>query len=130
MEHVQHKSEEPRWIWHAPIHDWSKEQCRDYLERFGLPENDLWNTLGRSGDCFCGCFGSPEEKLDLRVAGCPDHTQWLESLERSVDIDDIQKERETWAWGALSKKEQVVERAQNDEEQMTLCSKCTYNGQQ
>lgn len=108
-----------RWYWRSPIHDWTKDDCRDYLNRFEIPQNDLWDTLGRSGDCFCGCFGSPEEKLDLRAAGCGYHADWIEGLEDVVETGD---ETETWAWGALSPNERRAERVEDD--QMTLCSTC------
>ncbi len=106
-------------FWHAPIHDWTKDDCREYLDEHDIPHNELWDTLGRSGDCFCGCFGSPEEKLDLRAAGCDYHAEWLEELEEEVDTGD---ETECWAWGALSDNERRAERVTDD--QMTLCSTC------
>jgi 3'-phosphoadenosine 5'-phosphosulfate sulfotransferase (PAPS reductase)/FAD synthetase len=121
MQHVEPESDGPRWTWHAPVHDWTKQDCEDYLARFDLPQNPLWDTLGRSGDCFCGCFGSPEEKLDLRAAECDYHAEWLEDLESSVEIDGTEKEREMWAWGARG---ETIARAQNDDRQMTLCSTC------
>jgi 3'-phosphoadenosine 5'-phosphosulfate sulfotransferase (PAPS reductase)/FAD synthetase len=121
MQHVSEQQDAPRWTWHAPIHDWTKQDCREYIDQFGIPKNDLWNTLGRSGDCFCGCFGSPEEKLDLRAAGVDYHADWIESLEDSVQIDGTEKEREMWAWGARG--EQTA-RAEMDDQQMTLCSTC------
>jgi len=74
---------------------------------------------GRSGDCFCGCFGSPEEKIDLEAAGHVDHADWLRNLERDADADD---ERGRWAWGALTDAEARAERI--DAGQMTLCSTC------
>jgi len=79
----------------------------------------LWDDLGRSGDCFCGCFGSPEEKIDLEAAGHVDHADWLRNLERDADADD---ERGRWAWGALTDAEARAERI--DAGQMTLCSTC------
>lgn len=105
----------------SPIHDWSKQDCRDYVDENNLPRNPLWSALGRSGDCFCGCFGSPEEKLDLRAAGCGYHADWLEDLEQEVDTAD---EREVWAWGALSDTETRALRAEKDGDQMLLCSSC------
>jgi 3'-phosphoadenosine 5'-phosphosulfate sulfotransferase (PAPS reductase)/FAD synthetase len=108
-----------RWYWHAPIHDWSKQECREYVDSFDLPKNPLWSALGRSGDCFCGCFASPEEKIDLRAAGCDYHADWLNELEDRTDADD---ETGRWAWGALSPSERRAERV--DENQMTLCSTC------
>jgi len=126
MEHVEPASEGPRWVWHAPIHDWTAPECRQYLTEHDIPRNPLWDAIGRSGDCFCGCFGSPEEKLDLRAAGHEEHAEWLESLENAVDLDEKQ-ERETWAWGALNADEQRRERAVNDDNQMLLCSTCGIN---
>ncbi len=108
-----------RWYWHAPIHDWTKDDCRRYIDRFDLPRNPLWDTLGRSGDCFCGCFGSREELLDLRAAECDYHAEWLEELEGSVEIGD---ETGRWAWASMSHSEQRAERV--DEDQMRLCSTC------
>jgi len=122
MAHVSEVQEGSRWTWVAPIHDWTKQDCQDFLdERDDLPRNDLWETLGRSGDCFCGCFGSPEEKLDLRAAGCEYHAEWIEELEMSVETGD---ETEVWAWGALSDTERRGVRADRDDAQMLLCSDC------
>lgn len=126
MEHVEPEQEAARWVWHAPIHDWTKDDCRQYLDDHDIPRNPLWDTLGRSGDCFCGCFGSPEEKLDLRAAGCDYHADWIESLEESVNLES-NHERETWAWGALSDTERAQERAKNDDAQMILCSDCGWS---
>ena len=119
MANVTPEQDGPRWTWHAPIHDWSKADCREYIDRFDMPKNDLWDDLGRSGDCFCGCFGSPEEKIDLEAAGHADHADWLRNLERSTDAED---ERGRWAWGALTDAEARAERI--DGSQMTLCSTC------
>jgi len=119
MGNVELEQDGPRWTWHAPIHDWSKADCRRYVDRFELPRNDLWDDLGRSGDCFCGCFASPEEKIDLEAAGEVDHAEWLRDLERLTDRDD---ERGRWGWGDLSAAEIRAERVGDD--QMTLCSTC------
>lgn len=121
MRNVEGVKEARRWWWVAPIHDWSKQDCREFLEENDLPRNPLWSTLGRSGDCFCGCFGTPEEKLDLRAAGCDYHAEWIEDLERDVETGD---EREVWAWGALSETETRALRAEKDDSQMLLCSSC------
>jgi 3'-phosphoadenosine 5'-phosphosulfate sulfotransferase (PAPS reductase)/FAD synthetase len=122
MRHVEPTSEHDagRWYWRAPIHDWTKKDCQDYLKRFDLPRNPLWDTLGRSGDCWCGCFGNPGELLDAEAAGHGDHADWLRDLERDVETGD---ETERWAWGALSEHERRAERVGH--EQMTLCSSCS-----
>ena len=52
MAHVEGVQEARRWTWVAPIHDWTKQDCQDYLDAHDLPENPLWKTLGRSRSCF------------------------------------------------------------------------------
>lgn len=119
MANVEPVQEAERWTWHAPLHDWTKQECRDYVDKHELPRNPIWTKLGRSGDCFCGCFGSPEELLDLRIIDEEGHAEWIEQLEGEVDTGDV---TETWAWGALS---EIEQRAENiSEDQMTLCSNC------
>lgn len=124
MRNVEGVQPADRWTWVAAIHDWTKQDCRKYLAENDLPRNPLWDTLGRSGDCFCGCFGSPEEKLDLRAVGADYHADWIESLEADVNTGD---ETEVWAWGALSEKERRATRAEKDAAQMMLCSTCEPN---
>lgn len=108
-----------KWTWHAPIHDWSKDDCTEFIDEHDIPRNPLWDTLGRSGDCFCGCFGSREELLDLRACGQDDRADWIEALEEQVETGD---EKELWAWGSLSDNERRAERI--DDDQMMLCSTC------
>jgi len=119
MGQVEEVQRADRWTWHAPLHDWSKAEVVEYIEEVGAPEADLWETLGRSGDCFCGAYGSPEELLDLRAAGYDDHAAWLESLEENVYRDD---EKGRWAWAALSDVEARAERVSSDV--APLCSDC------
>lgn len=111
--------EAERWTWVAPCHDWRKERFDEYLREHEIPENPLWDTLGRSGDCFCGCFGNPEELIDAEAAGCERLVSHIRELEETVDRDD---EKGTWAWGGLSSVELRAERAEDRD--MTLCSSC------
>jgi len=117
-------ADQGRWTMVSPIADWTKEDCKEYIDGHDLPENDLWDTLGRSGDCFCGAYASPEEKLDLRAAGCEYQAEWIESLEECVTTGD---EKEKWGWGALSESERRSVRAEKDDGQITLCSHCDFS---
>jgi 3'-phosphoadenosine 5'-phosphosulfate sulfotransferase (PAPS reductase)/FAD synthetase len=121
MKTVEPKQEYDRWTVYAPIHDFSKQDCVDYIEEHAIPRNDLWDTLGRSGDCFCGCYGTREELLDLRAAECEQHAEWIEELEETVDRDD---ERCKWAWSSMSDVKKRAERV--DDNQMNLCSDCGF----
>jgi len=108
-----------RWFWHAPIAEWSKHDCRRYIRRYELPCNELWDTLGRSGDCYCGAYATPEEKIDTLAAGYEGRVAYLDALKKLADHGN---ERDRWAHGALSQPEKRAERLADD--QMTLCSSC------
>lgn len=125
MANVEPVQEADRWTWHAPIYDWTKAKCKIHIEENGIPENPIWKALGRSGDCFCGCFGNPAEKIDLRAAGYEDHAEWIETLEETArEVLDIPDERTVWGWGALSESEQRAVAAELDPSQMPLCAHC------
>lgn len=128
MAHVDPVKEARRWTWHAPIHDWTKQQCRDYINEHGLPENPIWESINRSGDCFCGAFGNPCEKIDLRARGYESHADWINDLEGAVEKAlDVPDERVIWGWGALSGVEQRAVAAELDPAQMPLCSGCGFD---
>jgi 3'-phosphoadenosine 5'-phosphosulfate sulfotransferase (PAPS reductase)/FAD synthetase len=110
-----------RWTWHSPILDWSKQDCRDYIKRYEIPCSPLWEDLQRSGDCYCGCYGSPEEKLSTLAAGCDGRVAWLEALEQQSTQGD---EKDVWAHSALSDPAVRAERVKDSDDQMTLCSHC------
>lgn len=114
---AEHEGE--KWVWHAPLATWSKTDCRQYIRRFEVPCNPLWDDLGRSGDCYCGCFGNPEEKIDTLAAGESGRVAWLDALEQQSQRGD---ETGRWAWGALSDVEKRAERVDGD--QALLCSDC------
>jgi len=122
MAHVSRVQEADRWTWVAPIHDWSKDDCREYVDGHELPRNDLWDTLGRSGDCYCGCFGNREELIDLEAVGEEDHAEWLRAIESDI-VDDFGK-KGRWAWGSMEPHEFAIEEIKEGK-QMTLCSNCS-----
>jgi len=124
MNHVERLQEADRWTWVAPIHDWSKEDCREYVDDRELPRNELWTKLGRSGDCFCGCFASREELLDLEASGNESHADWIRSLESEI-VDDFGKQGR-WAHSSMDVSDHGVADVE-DGRQMTLCSNCYPN---
>jgi 3'-phosphoadenosine 5'-phosphosulfate sulfotransferase (PAPS reductase)/FAD synthetase len=110
-----------KWLWHAPLVDWHDSDVREYRERFNLPVSEPVEELGRSADCFCGCFGEPAELVELAAAGYGDHAEWLESLETP---DGCPREQRRWAGYGADKSDW----AKDDELQTTLCSACGVPG--
>lgn len=123
MGRVDSEQNGARWTWHAPLADWSDSEVQRYHRRMNLPTNHLWDTLGRSGDCFCGCFGSPEELIDAEAAGCERLVSELRNLEEQADHPDDEKTR--WGWGGMTAAEIRAAQAENDDQQMRLCSDCS-----
>lgn len=106
-----------RWYWHSPLVSYTDERVRGYLERFDLEPAPIVQELGRSADCFCGCFGDRNELLDLAAAGFEEHAEWLDSLETP---DGCPREQDRWAGYNWEKSDWAAE----DDRQMTLCSSC------
>lgn len=105
--------------WHKPIAHWTLDDVEAYIEDHNIPENELWNQ-GHFKDCGCGAYGSPSELIELE-ADYPEVYERIRKLEESVDRDD---EYTTWGWGALSDEQLRGIRAENDDQQLTLCSMC------
>lgn len=124
MQRVVERDEDQseRWIWHAPCANWQPEDFKHYLERFDIPRNPLWRTLGRSGDCYCGAYGNRMELIDLDAINSP-RSDWIRDLESELDVDEHgfdDSRRETWAWHDNDKSAWAME----DDQQLTLCSHC------
>lgn len=117
MATVEPVQEAGRWTWHAPIHDWSKADCREYVDAHSVPENPLWALLGRSGDCWCGAYANRMELIDGEACGCNGVVGDIRGIEEELDRADG---RDEWAWHDDDPSAWAME----DDAQMTLCSNC------
>lgn len=106
-----------RWFWHSPLVNWTDQRVEDYIDRFGLEPAPVVQELGRSADCFCGCFGDRAELVDLAAAGFEEHADWLDSLETP---EGCPREQSRWAGYNWDKSDW----AEEDDLQLTLCSSC------
>lgn len=70
-------------VWVNPFYWATAEHFAEYRERFGLPRNPVKDRLGVSGECNCGCFACPFERLQFKAID-PDFDAWLSDLERRV----------------------------------------------
>lgn len=106
-----------QWVWHAPLADWESEDFRRYLDRFNLPRNPLWRTIGRSGDCYCGAYANRMELIDAEACGCGDVVDNIRGIESDIDRDDP---RDEWAWHDDEPSAWAIE----NPDQMSLCGYC------
>jgi 3'-phosphoadenosine 5'-phosphosulfate sulfotransferase (PAPS reductase)/FAD synthetase len=106
-----------RWYWHKPLVTWSDERVREYRERFGLTVSPVSEAIGRSADCWCGCFGDRAELIDLETAGYDNHADWLRSLDAP---DGCPREESHWGGHNWDREDFAAA----DGAQETLCSAC------
>lgn len=107
-----------RWYWHAPLVDWTDDDRDQYLAQHDIQPADVVQEIGRSCDCWCGCFGDRAELLDLEAAGFAEHAEYLRNLPTP---NDCPKEQQKWAGYNWEKHDWAAD----DDLQMTLCSSCS-----
>lgn len=121
--------ERERWVWVAPIMDWTSEDCEEYIEEHDLPRNPVVSNIHRSGECFCGAYANRDEELIDLQAHYPDHADWLLELEEEVQSDIGTDEDYCW-WGAGGMPPEDVQNLIDEgdhEEGMVLCRDCELN---
>ena len=116
-----------RWVWVSPIHNFSSVECENYIEKYSLPLNPLYDTIGRSGDCYCGAYAHRHTELAELKEFHPEHYKFIMDIEQEVQNSDLPQERKSWGWGGLSAAELRSLVAKNDKQQMTLCSNCNIS---
>jgi len=111
--------------WIAVIHDWYDSQVDKYRKSHNLPTNPVAEKIGRSGDCYCGAYANRDTELTELQAHYPEHYEWLMDLEEEVQQEiGTDKDHCYWGFGNMNEKELRSKIAENDPEQMMLCSSC------
>ncbi len=108
-------------VWVAAIHDWSKSDCLEYLERKNVPRNPVAEVLHMSGECLCGAMASPDELKEINF--------WFPEV--GAEIAELEKEARArghnWSWGCKppkKKKKTPKKKHREDPVKMMLCSGC------
>lgn len=70
-------------VWVNPFYFSTHATFERYMVEHGLPRNPVKDACGMSGECLCGAYAHPGEKLRIRVA-CPKTADYLDDLERRV----------------------------------------------
>jgi 3'-phosphoadenosine 5'-phosphosulfate sulfotransferase (PAPS reductase)/FAD synthetase len=121
----ERESRDGRWTYVNPIHDWRDHEVTEYRECHGLPRNPVAESIGRSGDCYCGAFASRTEELVELEAEYPGHAAWLKECERRVqEVVGADSEMSFWGFGEMSASELRGLVAENDAAQLSLCASC------
>ena len=91
MAHAEPVHEWEAKVWVAPIYNWSKRDCYQYIREHGLKRNWVSDVLHMSGECLCGAFAHPGELEEIRT-WFPEAAAEIERIERRV------MERFPWRW--------------------------------
>lgn len=51
-------------VWVAPLWNWNKRQCNEYIEANKLERNEVSDLLHMSGECLCGAFADQHTGMD------------------------------------------------------------------
>lgn len=132
LKHVTEEVEEKsRWVWHAPLADWTNEEMEEYLDEHDLPRNPVVSDIHRSGECFCGAFAvRDEELLDLQ-AEYPKHFDWIKEIEsEAIEVLGADDRKAYWGHGKLSDSELTHLKSLREPEDMMLCRDCRMENQQ
>ena len=87
MGHVDPIQHDGVKVWVAPIHDWSKGECSEYITERKLKRNEVVDLIHMSGECLCGAYAHPGELKEIE--------QWFPEVAHQIH----QLEREVWDAG-------------------------------
>jgi len=72
-------------VWDCPIFDYDTKTVWELHRKYNIPKNPAYDTIGKSGDCLCGAFGTLEEKIAIQkyYPYLAEHIDYLEKNTRS-----------------------------------------------
>lgn len=85
-----------RRIWCAPLHDWSKIDTSNLLERANQPRNIVVDLIHKSGECLCGAFKDQNSNELAELAMFPETRPAYEEIMR---LNAIVRPIHGWGWG-------------------------------
>lgn len=79
------------FVWFNPFYESTAVDFEAYRQWHGLPRNPVKARCGISGECCCGAFAAPGERLAYEEVD-PAFSEYLDNLEKRV------RERFPWGW--------------------------------
>lgn len=116
----QSERKEGRWLWLAPILDWSRQQVDELIFRDDFDRNEVVDLLHRSGECLCGALARADEIHDIDT-WFPDVGQRIHALERLCEQEGIAAS--VWA-SRESRRNQIGDGQGMLFSKAMLCSSC------
>jgi len=126
MENIEPEQECKGWVWMAPIADWTREDCIEYMNEHSLPSNPVVEDIHRSGECYCGAYANRDVELVDLQANYEDHAEWILDVEERVQEEIGTDEDYCW-WGssgASSERIQELMDADDVDSVPMMCQGC------
>jgi len=133
MENVSSETQEMwggRWFWEAPIADFTTEDLVAYIVEHGLPRNPVAETIGRSGECFCGAYADRFSELLTLKDHYPEQYQWIMETEEEVQ-EEIGTDEDHCYWGTSGMSSDDLQELMDGEDaesDMLMCVDCEGEG--
>jgi 3'-phosphoadenosine 5'-phosphosulfate sulfotransferase (PAPS reductase)/FAD synthetase len=105
-------------IWVNLINEFTKDDCRNYLEGNSIERSPVAKNLCRSGECMCGTMQSEGDRNETAFF-YPEWGKWLDDLEKEV----IKKF--PWKWGENINKYHWAEMNGQMNMFKPMCQDCT-----
>ena len=123
------RQERERWVWVAPLADWTDEDCEEYIDKHNLPRNPVVETIGRSGECFCGAYADRWQELLALQEEYPEHADWILEVEQEVQ-GEIGTDEDYCYWGSSGMTSDELEELMEGEcdMDMMMCVDCEGEG--
>ena len=100
MGYKEHWRREGSYVWVNAIHDWTKSDCMEFMEREKLPRNRVVDLIHMSGECLCGAFAHVGERKEIAF-WFPEVGRELDKIEADVKAKGFTEPRCHWGWAAL-----------------------------
>jgi len=117
MGHVERIQADGVKVWVAPIHDWTKLDCNDYIQHEGLTPNHVVQVLHMSGECLCGAFAHKGELAEIEM-WFPKTAKYIKDLEARVKAAG-----HDWGWEGSPPKRGGTRDSAGRKKQV-LCTTC------
>jgi hypothetical protein len=112
------ESDKPRRVWVSPIVGWTKQDKKEYIQKYDLPVSESYIILGYSGECTACSFDERGLLTAINLL-CPELayaikrlTVWLYQRAKRGDVE-IDTKQLCWGWEPDEEPERSEEPAQS-----------------
>lgn len=118
VEPIQHRKEDGARVWVAVIHDWSKDDCNNYIAAHKLPRNQVVDLIHKSGECLCGSFAIPPKDGEVRGEEFRELAMWYPEVAANIERIEARVREAGFPWNWDERQPKWFRREQQGQEAM------------